>query len=36
MTHEVIAELPDLGFDLGRDDVLAWLETTGDATPAPR
>jgi hypothetical protein len=26
LTHAVIAELPVLGFELARDDVLAWLE----------
>jgi hypothetical protein len=26
LTHAVIAELPALGFELTRDDVLAWLE----------
>ena len=25
LTHEVIAALPVLGFELGREDVLAWL-----------
>jgi hypothetical protein len=24
-THDVVAELPDLGFELDRDQVLAWL-----------
>ena len=31
MTHAVIADLPALGFELTRDDVLAWLE----GGPAP-
>jgi hypothetical protein len=31
MTHAVIAELPALGFELARDDVVAWLE----GGPAP-
>jgi hypothetical protein len=26
LTHAVIAELPALGFDLTRDEVLAWLQ----------
>jgi hypothetical protein len=26
MTHAVIADLPALGFELSRDDVVAWLE----------
>jgi hypothetical protein len=26
MTHALIAQLPALGFELERDDVLAWLE----------
>jgi hypothetical protein len=26
LTHAVIAELPALGFELTREDVLAWLE----------
>lgn len=24
-THDVVAELPDIGFELDRDQVLAWL-----------
>ena len=31
MTHAVIADLPALGFELTRDDVVAWLE----GGPAP-
>ena len=34
MTHAVIAELPALGFELTRDDVVAWLE--GGPTPEVR
>ncbi len=34
LTLELVAELPDEGFDLGRDDILAWLEThDGPAEP---
>jgi hypothetical protein len=34
MTHAVVAELPALGFELSRDDVVAWLE--GGPTPETR
>ena len=34
MTHAVIAELPALGFELAREDVIAWLE--GGPTPESR
>jgi hypothetical protein len=34
MTHAVIAELPALGFELTREDVVAWLE--GGPTPQVR
>ena len=30
MTHEVVVDLPTLGFELTRDDVLAWLQEAGD------
>jgi hypothetical protein len=30
MTHELIADLPTLGFELTREDVLAWLQTATD------
>lgn len=34
LTLELVAELPDEGFDLSRDDILAWLETyDGPAEP---
>jgi hypothetical protein len=36
MTHAIIAQLPDLGFELTRDEVLSWLEEAGEPTPAPR
>lgn len=36
MTHAIIAQLPDLGFELTRDEILAWLEDAGEPTPAPR
>jgi hypothetical protein len=26
-THEVVARLPQLGFELDRDDVLSWLDS---------
>jgi hypothetical protein len=29
MTHAIIAQLPALGFELSREDVLAWLEDAG-------
>jgi Family of unknown function (DUF6166) len=36
MTHAIIARLPDLGFELDRDEVLAWLESeAGPSTTAP-
>jgi uncharacterized protein DUF6166 len=31
LTHAVIAELPALGFELTREDVLSWLEEPGAA-----
>jgi hypothetical protein len=34
MTHAVIADLPALGFELSREDVVAWLE--GGPTPPVR
>jgi Family of unknown function (DUF6166) len=34
MTHDVVAQLPDLGFELDRDDVIGWLERTGEPVPA--
>ena len=34
MTHAVVAQLPALGFELTRDDVIAWLE--GGPTPESR
>jgi Family of unknown function (DUF6166) len=34
MTHAVIAELPALGFEITREDVVAWLE--GGPTPEVR
>ena len=34
MTHAVIAELPALGFEITREDVVAWLE--GGPTPEIR
>jgi hypothetical protein len=37
MTHALVAHLPALGFELDRDDVLAWLQDeAGRTTPAPR
>jgi hypothetical protein len=33
LTHAVIAGLPRTGFELDRDDVLAWLDAV--ATPVP-
>src|SRR6266542_4836326 len=30
MTHAIVARLPDLGFELTRDEVLSWLEDVGD------
>ena len=30
MTHEVIADLPALGFELTREDVLAWIAEASD------
>jgi hypothetical protein len=33
MTHAIVAQLPALGFELTRDDVLAWLEDAGASTP---
>lgn len=38
LTHAVVARLPDEGFELSRDDVLAWLEDTdvgSDPIPQP-
>ena len=32
MTHAIVAQLPALGFELTREDVLAWLEDAGGAT----
>jgi hypothetical protein len=32
MTHEVIAGLPALGFELTREDVLGWLESASGPT----
>lgn len=29
LTHQVIVQLPELGFELGREDVLAWLAGRG-------
>jgi Family of unknown function (DUF6166) len=34
MTHAVVAQLPALGFELTREDVVAWLE--GGPTPRVR
>jgi hypothetical protein len=34
MTHAVIAELPALGFEITREDVVAWLD--GGPTPEVR
>ncbi len=37
MTHALVAHLPALGFELDRDDVLAWLQDeAGRTTPASR
>ena len=30
MTHELIVNLPELGFEIGRGDVIAWLEQAGE------
>jgi hypothetical protein len=32
MTHAIVAQLPALGFELTREDVLAWLEGAGGPT----
>ena len=32
MTHAIVAQLPDLGFELDRDVVLAWLSEEGART----
>jgi hypothetical protein len=32
MTHAIVAQLPDLGFELDRDVVLAWLSEEGERT----
>jgi hypothetical protein len=34
LTHAVIAGLPRTGFELGRADVLAWLDTVAAPLPA--
>jgi hypothetical protein len=35
MTHAIVAELPRTGFELDRDDVLAWLaDTSASLLPA--
>jgi hypothetical protein len=37
MTHAIVAQLPDLGFELDRDEVLAWLaEEAGPVTSPHR
>jgi hypothetical protein len=36
MTHDVIVQLPELGFELGRDDVIAWLEHAGEGAAAQK
>jgi uncharacterized protein DUF6166 len=34
LTHAIVSALPRTGFELDRDDVLAWLETAAAPLPA--
>ena len=36
LTHAVVARLPEDGFELTRDEVLAWLEQTSRFSPVAR